>query len=246
MAAPRPGQALVVAVEGVSGAGKTTVTRELARLLNGQVIEEAYDRLGRRVSLEVRSRTDLVEVEGALLAEEGERWAEVEDLRFGRRPVLLDTGTLGPLTYSWGLRESGRPEWDIIPDVLRTARALLAGGRWGIPDLTLYLDVPESLALGRAHGSPDRHDPELVERHREVGRYERILYHLEFPRRFPARFGSVTGEGGPRDVAYLLQERLERMAPLQPWTAPEEERLLDLFEDRAAAERERPTAHPNG
>ena len=226
----RAASPLVVAIEGASGAGKSAVSAELAGLLGASLVREAYDRIGRMVSLEVRSRADLADLERALLDAEGRRWVEIGRLRASGHAVVLDTSTVGPITYSWGLREAIQPEWDVAPDLARRARHEISAQRWGLADLTLYLDVPEGIAADRAARAPETHDPAFAERHRLVGRFERLLYTREFPRRFPGRFGVVAGEGTPREVAFDLQERLERLGPFRPWSPPEEERFLDQFE----------------
>lgn len=224
-----PNAALVVAIEGASGAGKSSVARALATRLAAHRIDEAFDRLHRRPLLEFSSRSELAELEQTLFEEEVRRWRELGAARARSLPVVLDTATLGPLTYTWGLREAFHPEWDVAPDLALSAHRAHAEGRWGIPDLTMYLDVPEAVAVERARRDPDAHSPGLVERHRQVARYERSLYVREFPRRFPGRFGVVTGEGSPERVALELEERLERVAPLQPWSSAEVVGLLDLF-----------------
>ncbi len=226
---------VVVAVEGSSGSGKTTAATALATLLSARLVREAYDRLGRSVPLEVRTRAELAELEARLLDEEGRRWSELRSARARGESVVLDTGTLGPLAYSWGLREGLEPSWDVVGDLARRARRSRARDAWGLADITLYLDVPEGVALARARGAPATHDPALVERHQVVGRFERLLYARELPRRFPGRFGSVEGEGDPREVALTLQERLERFAPLPPWSEAETERLLALFDGAGPA-----------
>ncbi|HEY6238884.1 MAG TPA: AAA family ATPase [Thermoplasmata archaeon] len=226
----RSPDAQVVAIEGASGAGKTSVAGELARRLDAVLIPEAFDRLGRRRSLRFRDRPGLAEIERALLAEEGRRWTEATAHRRAGRPVVLDTGTTGPLTYSWGVREGIDSRWDVVSEVLRQTRRLRSLHGWGLPDLTFYLDVSEDVADARAARSPTDHPAPLRERHRRVGRFERFLYEREFPRRLPGRFGCVAGEGSPREVASGIRDRLERLGPVPPVTAPELDRFLDLFE----------------
>ncbi|MCI4339811.1 MAG: hypothetical protein L3J73_00885, partial [Thermoplasmata archaeon] len=175
-------------------------------------------------------RSELADLERRLFREEGRRWADAMRVRGTGSPAVLDTATFGPLTYSWGLREGVDASWDVLPDLVRSARQMAGRGAWGVPDLTVYLDVPEEVARSRARRDPSGHPPETAARHAVVGRWERILYEREFPRRLPGRFVSITGEGTPGEVAYAIQERLERFGPLPPASADETDRLLRLFE----------------
>ena len=224
------GPPLVLALEGPSGVGKTSTARELARLLEGTAVPEAYERLDGSVPLTYGSRSELSEIELALLDEDARRWREAGQLRAQGTPVVLDTGTLGTLTYSWGIRESLEPAWDVTAEVVRRARQLRAEHHWGLPDLTLYLDAPETVAASRAARGAKDHPPELRERHRTVGRFERLLYGREFPRRLPGRFGSVSAEASPAAVALGIRDRLERLGPLPPARAVEVDHLLVVFE----------------
>lgn len=221
---------LVVALEGVSGAGKTTVAAALADRLGGKVIPEAYERLGRNPSLSYDSPEALRRLEQALLSEEAARFADAEHERATGASVVLDTGFLGPLTYSWGLREVDGAGPELVADLVRAAREMLDRNALGLPDLTLYLDVPEELATARAGQAPDDHPVELRERHRQVGRYERILYEREFPRTLPGRFAAIAGEGRPGEIASAVADRLERFGAIPPAWRGEAERLLTLFE----------------
>ncbi|MCI4360346.1 MAG: AAA family ATPase [Thermoplasmata archaeon] len=225
----------VVALEGPSGAGKTAVTAQLAGLLGGTVMPEAFDRLNRSLSLNFHGREELADLERNLLQEEGRRWGEAGQLRAGGRTVVLDTATFGPLTYAWGLRDGVDQGLDVLLELVRSARRMLKAGRWGLPDLTVYLDVPDAIARLRAKRDPLGHPPEIADRHAAVGRWERLLYDREFPRRLPGRFLSVGGEGTAREVALSVQERLERFGPLPPASVGECERLLGVLEASGAA-----------
>ena len=236
---------LVIAVEGPSGAGKSSVTQRLAPLLGATRVAEAYDRLGRSVSLVFRGRDELADLERQLLREEGRRWTEARDLRALGASAVLDTATFGPLTYAWGYREGVDGAIDVVLELARTVRRMAGKGDWGLPDLTIYLDVPEGLARTRAKLDPRAHPSETAERHAAVGRWERVLYSRELPRRLPGRFLSVSGEGTAGEVALAIQERLERFGPLPPATPEETDRFLRLFETGGAAPAElRPSTGP--
>jgi len=229
--------ASVLAVEGPSGAGKTSVVARLAPLLGGTVVPEAYDRLGRSVPLTFRGRDELANLERDLLREEGRRWTDAVRLRGQGTPAILDTATFGPLAYSWGLREGVDGGLDVVLELVRTVRRMANGGRWGLPDLTVYLDVPDAVARSRAKLDPVAHPPEAADRHAAVGRWERLLYTREFPRHLPGRFVSVSGDGPPGEVARSIQERLERFGPLPIATPEETDRFLQLFGGQGRAGR---------
>jgi thymidylate kinase len=143
--------ASVIALEGPSGAGKTSVAARLAPLLGGTAVAEAYDRLGRSVPLAFHGRDELSDLERTLLREEGRRWTEAVELRTRGSTAVLDTATFGPLTYAWGLREGVDGGLDVVLELVRTVRRMAIGGRWGIPDLTVYLRTePQLLEKRRA------------------------------------------------------------------------------------------------
>ncbi|MCI4370784.1 MAG: hypothetical protein L3J81_05605, partial [Thermoplasmata archaeon] len=85
---------LQLAIEGPSGAGKSAGARELARRLGSPALPAAFERLGGRVTLEYNSRSELVELELRLLAEESRRFSEAIDRRGRGECVVLDTGFL--------------------------------------------------------------------------------------------------------------------------------------------------------
>jgi thymidylate kinase len=224
----------ILALEGPSGAGKSTVTARLAPLLGGTLVAEAYDRLGRSFPLTYDGRDQLGDLERQLLREDGKRWVDSVALRTRGSAAILDTGTFGPLAYSWGLREGVDGGLDVVPELVRAVRRMVSSGQWGLPDLTVYLDVPDSVARSRAKVDPRGHPPENAERHAAVGRWERVLYARELPRALPGRFLSVSGDGTPEEVALGIRERLERLGPLPPASPHEADLLLRLFEGGGA------------
>ncbi len=219
----------LLAIEGPSGVGKSLVSRALGERLGAAVLPEAFEGLSPRPSLEFQTVDELRVLELNLLAAEIARYQEADALRAKGSPVILDTGPWGPLTYSWGLRETVDGPWDVVPDVVAEARRHGGLDRFPLPELTVYLDVPESVATGRAASDPSGHPAALRERHRQVARFERLLYQRIFPELLPARFLSVSGEPSPRRIAFALADRLERMGPLPTSTGEEAERLLDAF-----------------
>lgn len=235
MADDEPTLPWLVAIEGPSASGKTSVARALAGSLGGVVLDEAFDRLGRAPSLEIASAETLQETERTLLEEDARRYVEARATREAGRAVVLDTGLLGPLAYSYGLRELGLASSDLVTDLARQSERYLEAARFGLPDLTVYLDVSEETAEWRAGLDPDGHPSVLFPRHRHVARVERQLYLHGFPRYLPGRFASADGEGAVARVAERILELLELAEPVQPADADEARRLLLLFEERAAA-----------
>lgn len=219
----------LIAIEGPSGAGKSSVSRALGERLGAAVLPEAFERLDPRPSLRFRDLPGLRSLELTLLAAEIDRYRAADALRNEGGPVVLDTGPWGPLTYSWGLRETVGGQWDVVADVVAEARRHPGIDRFPLPELTVYLDVPESVTEGRAAADPAGHPADLRERHRRVARFERLLYQRIFPELLPARFLSVSGEPSPSRIAFALADRLERIGPLPPATAEEADRLLDAF-----------------
>jgi thymidylate kinase len=219
----------IVAVEGPSGVGKTTLVTEVARRWPGRALPEAFVRLRPPPPLDFRTRSGLLKIEGRLAEEEERRFLDAARRRDEGEAVLLDTGTLGPLTYSWGLRCVAGPSWDVVAEVRDRFWTALARGRWGIPDLTIYLDVPPALAATRATGAPETHPVELVERHRNVAIYERELWCHRFPRRLPQRFERLDARPPATVVARSLLSRLERYTTLSRATVNDATRLLASF-----------------
>ena len=131
----RPGA--LVAVEGGSAAGKTTLVRVACHQFGWRPLAEAVDRLDPAPSLEFASSAELLRLEATLLAEEVHRYAEARRWCERGATVLADTGFFGPLTYTLGLVELRLAPRSIADDLARSVRALVSAGRLGIPDLTV-------------------------------------------------------------------------------------------------------------
>ena len=230
MVAPRTRPGPLLAIEGASGAGKSSVSAALAERLGGVLLAEAFRRLQPPPSLAFQDAAGLLRLERGLLEEEGRRWEEALRLAASGRAVVLDTGPLGPLTYSWGLREGWTGSLDVVAPLVDRARELVGERRFGLPDLTIYLDLPERVAEVRAARSPSDHPKELRERHRTVARWERWLYVREFPRRAPGRFAAVAGDGSATDTAFSILDRLEQIGRIPTASPSEAEAWLQFFE----------------
>jgi len=194
----------LVAVEGPSGVGKTTLARAAARTFGWVLLAEAFDRLDPAPSLEFDSPRDLVLLEATLLAEESRRYLEARQRCAVGRTVIADTGFFGPVTYTRGLAALGRVPEGAARTIERSARPLLRNGGLGIPDLTVYLTLPETERRRRAEHDRAHHPTALDPRHRAVGEVERQWFERSFPAALPARFRTLrAGPGVPVLVAAL-------------------------------------------
>lgn len=198
----------IVAIEGPSAAGKSRLLAEIARRRPVRPLPEAFDRLRPRPSLRFGSPDALLRLELRLLAEEARRyrlargWAEAGEL------VLLDSGTLGPLTYTVGLVRLGRAPASVLPPLFAAARRLARKGAWGLPDRIVYLEVPRSERARRARSDPVGHPKDLDRRHAEIGRVERRMYRRDLAPILADRLRFVSGNGAPEEVARRVERRL--------------------------------------
>jgi thymidylate kinase len=223
----------VVAVEGLSGAGKTTVVRALSKVPGIHVVAEAYDRFPRRPSLEFAHRDELLALESRLLAEDARRYVESRRPRRSPSTVVTDTDFLGTLTYGYGLATEIDARWDVLAPLVQTARSELEKGRWGLADRYIYLDVPPHQALARAARTPRTHPEEFRDRHDQVGRAEREFYLRRLPLLLKHRVEVVRGVGPVVEIADEIRERLHR--PAAPATSEEAEKVLAWFERSSGA-----------
>lgn len=193
----------IVAVEGPPGIGKSRLVRFLAEETRGTLrIEEAFDRLDRRVSLAVPDRSELARVERRLLREERRRFREAMRTRATGRTVLVDTGFLGPLTYSLALARLDPPR-DVVALLLRQYERAARLGTLGMPDLTLRLRAPPGLIARRVAADPVRTGDRWAARHARVSRTEETLWR-----------GPIAGVLGPRLVWLDARGSVDRVAAL--------------------------------
>jgi thymidylate kinase len=233
----------IVAVEGPSGAGKTTVVRAAARAFGWHALPEAFDRIDPPPSLRFRTPEELLALERTLLAEEGRRYREAAEGRRRGRTVVADTGFLGPITYAAGLVALG----DAPARVLRALRSLATergrSRRLGLPDAIVYLDVPARVRRQRVVRGSRGHPEEFRERHESVGRVERRFYRRLARATRSGRVRFVSGTGPPERVAARLRGAVRSVGSRRnaPLTLPS---VLALLEDtmgrRPAARDPRP------
>jgi len=203
----------LIALEGRSASGKTTLVRAAARALGWAPLAEAFDRLDPAPSLEFRSVAELLRIEGTLLAEETRRYREARELCSRGRTVLADTGFLGPVTYTFGLVELGVVPASAGASLERSARSLVRRGHLGIPDLTVYLDTTERERRRRAQADPAHHPSALIRRHEAVGAFEHRYFATVFAEAIPGRFQSLRARSAPRSLVKELRPLVEGRAP---------------------------------
>lgn len=208
-----PEEGRLIAVEGPSAAGKTTLVRRAARSLGWCALGEAFDRLDPVPSLEYGSSQQLRLLEGKLLAEEARRYREARRQCARGHTVLADTGFLGPITYTRGLVALDLAPTSVARSLERKARSLLQRGVLGIPDLTVYLDLSTNERRRRARADPDRHPLALFRRHTTVGRLERAYYVTTFAAALPDRFRTLSGRREPRTLVASLRAVVREVAP---------------------------------
>jgi hypothetical protein len=192
---------ILVAVEGASGAGKTTAIAAAARTTGWAVVPEAYRRLRPMPSLEFRSATQLLRLERRLLEEDARRYSEARRRTRSGTTVLADTGFLGPLTYSWGLVTAGAAPASVLGLLVDRARTLSDRGTWGLADVYIYLDAPPAVRAARARSDPLGHPPHLAARHETIGAAERRFYFERFAPLLGRRFRRRSGAGAVARVA---------------------------------------------
>ncbi len=219
----------IVAVEGISGAGKSTIAERYARATGARWIPEAYERLHPRPSLEFVSASELLALERRLLREETRRFAEARRTVAGGRPAVADTGFAGPISYALGLARLGRTPSSVPRVLVASARALTRQGRWGVPDRIVWIDGRAATRRRRVARDPERHPARLADRHEAVGRVERALYLGPVARLYGPRFARVSGEGRPETVVRRVRQALATgpTGPIDPRVAREFLALLD-------------------
>jgi hypothetical protein len=206
----------IIAVDGASGAGKTTAVEAVARATGWTLLAEGYRRLTPPPSLAFSSPRQLVALEQRLLREEARRYSEARARARDGSTVIADTGFLGPLTYTDGLVSLGAAPRTVLPPILALARRLAARGSWGLADEHLYLETPASVRAARIRRDPVGHPPEFVRRHREVGHFERRFYRERFAPLVGPRFRTVSGAGPRAIVARRLARAATRADPGPP------------------------------
>jgi len=232
----------LIAVEGSSAAGKTTLVREASEGLGWEPLAEAFDRLDPAPSLEFRSPRELLRLEGTLLAEEALRFEQGKRFSAQGKTVIADTAFFGPLTYTWGLVGLGLAPQSVAQGVMRAARALVQKRSLGLPDLTIYLETSARERSRRARAARARHPSTLFSRHESVGQLERRYYTELLPAVLPRRVRNLRGQTSPESLARRLHEVVDgmRWRPATPRETLVSLRILPLLAEDARRSKVRP------
>jgi hypothetical protein len=201
MVGRRKGRGQVIALEGISGSGKSTVAPRLGRALDAEVLPEAYERLRPRPSLAFANERALVRLEERLLEEDAARYREADQIAGGGGSVVVDTGFLGALTYPRALGTLELASASAFRTLLRSARSLKERYLWGAPDRVLWLDTSASSRHRRIRSDPAGHPAALADRHERVGREERRIYFGPLRPVLGPRLTAIDADGVPDGVA---------------------------------------------
>ena len=220
-----PSRGRLIAVEGISAAGKSTLVSEATSRLGWTSVREAFDRLEPAPSLDFGSERELLQLESMLLREESRRYRDARELARKGRTVLTDTGFLGPLTYTLGLVARGNASPRTARRLLELAASRVRRRALGIPDLTVYLETTRDERSVRGHQGAVSHPAALVRRHERVGLVERGFYFRALGRARPGRIAALRGHARPELLVRHL-EKLVRATPVAPATRREAEAVL--------------------
>jgi len=218
---------VVVAVEGIAGAGKSTIVARASARFGWVPLAEAYDRLDPRPRIGVRTAAALERVERCLLAEEERRYVQARALSARGVTVVADTGFFGPLTYAAGLAALGELPVAVVRRLVARARRGAAAGRWGAPDAVVYLETAAATRRRRRAADPTRHPPRLMARHERVGSFEARFFTATLAAALPGRVHRLRADRAVGPIVGDLGRTVRRLRPLDGAAAAP--RLLDLL-----------------
>ena len=216
----------LVALEGASGVGKSTLARLLRDRWGWGTLAEAFSRLRPVPGLEFGSSEELIAIEETLLEEECRRYREARRRCRRGEDVVADTGFLGPLTYTAGLVALGRAPSSALRAVRRKVQVRFSLGELGWPDGILYLDLAPAELRRRSVRDPVGHPEPLAARHRAVGRFERAFYLRILAPLWPGRVVLVPATASPSVVAW----RANTIASGFPRSAPRVETTREIVD----------------
>ncbi|WP_109207696.1 dTMP kinase [Moorella sp. Hama-1] len=188
---------LFITLEGPDGAGKTTQMDNLAAYLGrrGLAVERTREPGGTRLAEAIRRlllepdygpvdpRAEILLYAAARAQHVAER---IRPALAAGKIVLCDRFADSTLAYQGYGRRLGA---DLVEQINNLATADLK------PDLTLLLDVPVEIGLGRRPGGADRMEQENLEFHRRVRQG-----YLDLARREPGRVRLIDGTRSPEVV----------------------------------------------
>jgi dTMP kinase len=199
-----------VAFEGGEGAGKTTQARLLSIWLRDQGFDVVMTREPGSTKIGMRLRALLLDKESSGLssraetllyaADRAQHVAEVIEPSLQRGAIVVtDRYVDSSLAYQGAGRELKVGE---IADVNRWATSAL------VPDLTIILDVPAEVGLGRFASPADRIESEPREFHERVRRGFRRLADAE-----PHRYLVVDATESQAEISRKIHDRVRSILP---------------------------------
>lgn len=201
---------LFIAFEGGDGSGKTTQARLFAIWLRDQGFDVVQTREPGSTKVGMRLRAILLDAahQGLSARAEALLYAadRAEHVEKVIRPALRRGATVVTDRYvdsSLAYQGAGR---SLDRDEVARLNAWATGGL--LPDLTIVLDVPPTVALSRFASPADRMEAEPLEFHERVRREFRALAAAA-----PDRYFVVDGTKPQEEIARLIQDRVREILP---------------------------------
>ncbi len=210
-----PPRAPIVALEGPSAAGKSTVAAALQSRHGWAIVAEAADRLDPPPSLRFADDEQLYRLERRLLEEDARRFRTAREIAARGTAVVADTGFVGTVSYTAGLVATGDCRPTTYVRLMDRAERLARHDRLGMADLSVVLRTSPRVRAERAAADPERHPPEFWSRHEEVGRFEAGVFWPWLTGRLPGRVVEVRASGRPERIAGRISVRATGVALLR-------------------------------
>jgi dTMP kinase len=204
------GRGVLIAFEGGEGAGKTTQARLAAIWLTDHGYDVVNTQEPGATKIGMRLRAILLDKESVGLSAQAETLLYAGDRAEHVATVIrpaLDRGAI-VITDRYidsSLAYQGYGRNLPIEEIARVNQWATGGLQ---PDLTIVLDVPSDLGLGRVAPSPDRMEAEPREFHERVRRGFRALADAE-----PHRYLVIDASESQADITRQIQDRIRRILP---------------------------------
>ena len=204
------GRGMLIAVEGGEGSGKTTQARLLAIWLRDQGYDVVNTHEPGSTKIGMRLRAILLDKESTGLSARAETLLYAADRAEHVSAVIQPALRRGAIVITDRFVDSslayqgfGRT---LPTEEIAKVNAWATGGL--VPDLTIVLDVPASVGLGRFASPADRLESEPPEFHERVRRGFRALAEAE-----PHRYLVVDGSQPQGVITRQLQDRIREILP---------------------------------
>jgi dTMP kinase len=209
-AAPEQTRGMFLAFEGGEGSGKTTQSRLLAIWLRDQGFDVVQTREPGATKVGMRLRAVLLDAvhQGLSARTEALLYAadRAEHVEKVIRPALYRGAVVVTDRYvdsSLAYQGAGRA---LDTEEVTRLNAWATGGL--VPDLTVLIDVPPSVGLGRLASPADRIESEPLEFHERVRREFRALAAA-----YPERYLVVDGTLEQSEISRAIQDRVREILP---------------------------------